>query len=136
MDSERAASVSWERSRTVSEPMRPLPHLVSCARTTGPKVSQSSYQAAWSLPRRRPIKPVVMGVSIAAQGYHRWMQAVPLARLLERNFRLLGFEGAHARTGLAAVLEQHQGPVLARFRDGDTEGREAGLVHLRLHGGA
>src|SRR5689334_3990778 len=70
MDSERAASVSWERSRTVSDPIRPLPHLVSWALTTGPNVSQSSYHAAWSLQRSRPMKPVVIGVSMGAEGYH------------------------------------------------------------------
>src|SRR4029077_18551448 len=41
----------------------------SCARTTGPNVSQSSYHAAWSLQRSRPMKPVVMGVSMSLQGY-------------------------------------------------------------------
>src|SRR4051794_10185398 len=65
MESERAAIVSWERSWTVCEPMRPLPHLASCARMTGPKVSHSSNHAASSFRLRRATKLVVMELSIA-----------------------------------------------------------------------
>src|SRR4051812_23498401 len=68
MESLRAAMVSWERSWTVWEPMRPLPHLASWARMTGPKVSQSSNHAASSFRLSRETKLVVIEFSMAALG--------------------------------------------------------------------
>ena len=65
---ESAARVSCERSWTVSWPIRPPPQRASWARRIGPKVSQSSNQAAGSRDRRRPTKLVVRSLGTGRQG--------------------------------------------------------------------